>query len=81
MPKLLKKIQKNHELHTFLRNIYGKTIGFYFLKKWFVKKKVIKSSTGKKQKRKKCIVFFRHSSASRNTLLEMCDIFSILCEW
>ena len=38
MPKLLKKIQKNHELHTFLRNIYGKTIGFYFLKKWFVKK-------------------------------------------
>ena len=37
MGKLLKKIQKNHDLHTFLRNIYGKTIGFYFLKERFAK--------------------------------------------
>ncbi len=37
MGKLLKEIQKNHKLHIFLRNIYGKTLGLYVLKEWFAK--------------------------------------------
>jgi hypothetical protein len=37
MGKLLKKIQKNHALHSFLRKYYGKTLGFWWFKDWFVK--------------------------------------------
>ena len=36
MGKLLKQIQKNHDIHTFLRNIYGRTIGFWWFKKWYI---------------------------------------------
>lgn len=37
MGALLKKIRKNNELHSFLRKIYGKTLGLYWLKDWYAK--------------------------------------------
>ncbi len=37
MKKILKKVQKNHKLHSILRIFYGKTIGFWWFKDWFAK--------------------------------------------
>lgn len=37
MGKILKEIQKNHALHSFLRGLYGRTVGLWWLKDWYVK--------------------------------------------
>lgn len=37
MANILAKLQKHPQLHAFLRKIYGKTIGLYYLKEWYMK--------------------------------------------
>lgn len=85
MGKLLKKIQKNHDLHILLRNLYGETIGFYYLKEWFAKnigfwngkertKLLSKNSSEKliseKIKSKKPFMIARYGSTEFRTLFD-----------
>lgn len=37
MGALLRRLQKNHDLHTFVKAVYGNTIGLYFLKEWYAR--------------------------------------------